>query len=451
MRPLEWLSLLAFLPALLLPWLLRSGRQPWVFDVAALLPLLATLAHLLLEGWRVQMVPLYLLAALVLVTRLRFRRRTPGTGRPTRLRTGVTALVLAAAGAVPAWVLPVVTLPRPTGPYAVGVVDRELGDPVRARRLMVSIWYPAAQSGPRAPLTPYPDQVAVGLATSFGVPAAAPLLQHLRYFTASATRNAPLLPSASRFPVLVFSPGLVGVRFQNSGTFQELASHGYVVVALDHTDAAAVTVFPDGEVRGYDLERLGIRPDELDTSTRRLLPVWVADQRLVYDTLTTWAAADPLLGGRLDLRRMGSFGHSFGGVTALEVCRVEVRCRAAVNLDGGLPEGGLRPAPRPVLLMTSSQSNNFAYATQRWRRYLRAAKAPATWLEVPRSTHYSLTILPLMAPLLVPRAYDRAAGRDTADHYVNAFFDRHLRGLPTRLFDRPARGAADPGGVLWRE
>ncbi|UQN09448.1 hypothetical protein [Deinococcus sp. QL22] len=412
--------------------------------------MLATLAHVVFEGWRIHMVPLYLLAALLLLSRLRLRDRALKVGHP-RLRLLGTGVVLALAGAFPAWLLPVVTLPAPTGRYAVGVVDRELNDPVRARRLMVSVWYPAAKKGARAPLTLYSEKMAAGLTRAFGLPAAAPLLQHLRYFTSSASLGAPMLSSAPPFPVLVFSHGLVGVRLQNSGTFQELASRGFVVVALDHTDAAAVTVFPDGEARGYDLQRLGIRPEELGESTRVLLPIWVADQRLVYDTLTTWQASDPLFAGRLDVRRMGSFGHSFGGVTAFEVCRVELRCRAAVNLDGGLPQGGLLPAQRPVLLMTSSHSNSLEYAIQRWRRYVQAAKAPAMWLEVSGTNHYSFTIMPLMLPLIAPRSYDPAAGQETADHYLNVFFDLQLRGVPTGLFDRPVQTAVSKTGVLWRE
>ena len=41
--------------------------------------------------------------------------------------------------------------------------------------------------------------------------------------------------------MVLFSPGLAGVRSQNTAWAQELASHGYVVVALDHPyDSAAL-------------------------------------------------------------------------------------------------------------------------------------------------------------------------------------------------------------------
>ena len=312
---------------------------------------------------------------------------------------------------------------------------------------MVSVWYPAAQSGDLAPLFQHPQAVTTGLASAFGVPAAALLLQHLRYSTVAASIAAPALAEHAPFPVLVFSHGLVGLRAQNSSTFQELASWGYVVVAVDHTDAAAVTVFPDGEVRPFDLQRVGIGPADLGRSTEILLPVWVADQRFVYDTVEQWANNDPLLAGKLDVRRIGSFGHSFGGVTALAVCRVEARCVAAANLDGGFANDSLSgPAIRPLLLMTSSGSNQIPKAIAGWARLISSASAPAYWLELPNSNHYSFTIAPLISPLLAPPGFDGRAGLRTVDKYLRAFFDRYLRGQKTRLLE-PTSGETD---VRWR-
>jgi hypothetical protein len=142
------------------------------------------------------------------------------------------------------------------------------------------------------------------------------------------------------------------------------------VVAVDHTDAAAVTVFPDGEARYYDPERFGIPSDVVPSKTLvndRMFPVWVADQRYVYDTLEIWESNDPLLRGKLDLGRIGSFGHSIGGATALEVCLVDTRCRGAANLDGGLyGETETRPANHRSFLMSSADSGSDQEAVASW-------------------------------------------------------------------------------------
>lgn len=437
MRPLEWLLFLVLLVAAPIPQLPLVWRRRWLISIAAWAPIAAAALQLSVEGWRIQMLPLYALAVL-----LPLRRGRPH--RPGVVAGGLIALLL--LGLIPGWAMPVLALPEPTGPYLVGRVDRELVDEARERRLMVSVWYPAARAGEPAPLLQHPHEVAVGLASTFGLPAAAPLLEHLRYSVVAASEAAPALSERAPFPVLVFSHGLVGIRAQNSSSFQELASWGYVVIALDHTDAAAVTVFPDGEARVFDLRRFGLSPDDAERSTAVLLPVWVADQRFVYDSLERWATSDPLLAGALDLQRIGSFGHSFGGVTAIEVCRVEPRCRAAANLDGGF--GGRVPAPavRPTLIMSAASSGRLADATRGWSQFVREASAPAYWLELPDSNHYSFTIVPLISPLLAPPGADPRASLGVVDKYLRAFFGLYLLGQETEVLG-PASQATD---VRWR-
>lgn len=441
MRPLEWLVFGAFVPAIVLLFAPQQLRERWLFAVSLLLPL-ATILHLIIEGWRIQMVPLYLLALCMLVggalqRRVAFRR----FGLPARL--GAT-LILAFGGLLAGWLLPVVRLPEPSGPYPVGIVDRELLDQARGRRLMVSVWYPAAQGGPPALLTKYPDQLMTGLARLGALPAL--VFQHLRYVSLAASDGVPVLAGNRPFPVLVFSHGLVGLRLQNSSTFQELVSWGYIVVALDHTDAAAVTVFPDGEVRYYNSKRFGIpsgvEPD-IAMVDERIFPAWVADQRFVYDTLETWAVNDPLLAGSLDLERIGSFGHSFGGATALEVCRVEPRCRAAVNLDGGLYGDSVHlPAVRPIMLISSAESGGYPEPVEEWRQLVAQASGPAYWLELPNSSHLSFTFSQLLSPLLVPEGFEPRNGLRVVDKYLRAFFDLHLRDIETQLLT-PKSGETD--------
>ncbi|MER7343669.1 hypothetical protein ABT403_38400, partial [Streptomyces sp. NPDC000075] len=58
-----------------------------------------------------------------------------------------------------------------------------------------------------------------------------------------AVFNAPVADGGGRLPVVLFSPGSGGVRTQNTAWAEELASHGYVVAALDHPyDSAAVVL-----------------------------------------------------------------------------------------------------------------------------------------------------------------------------------------------------------------
>lgn len=448
MRALEWLFVLSFIPILLMPLISQTWRYRWLI-LCAPMPALIGGLHLIVEGWRIQMIPLYILAVLVLMNRLPALLGRESIVRHTHgiLVSIINLILIIFSGLLAGWLLPVVTLPQLTGDYPVGIINRELVDQTRGRRLMVSIWYPAEEGGIPAPLTHYPDEVATAMGNLSGLPEI--VLQHLRYFMLSASEDAPIASDNTPFPVLVFSHGMVGLRLQNSSTLQELASRGYVVVAIDHTDAAAVTVFPDGEARFYDLARFGIpadvEPDEA-LMNEHVLPVWIADQRFVYDKLESWAVNDPLLSGRLDLTRIGSFGHSFGGATSLEVCRIDTRCRAAVNLDGGLyGDTVTQPALRPLLLMSSADSSQYPDTVESWTHMIENANAAAYWLELPDSTHFSFTITQLLSPLLVPENFDPRIGLRTIDKYLSAFFDTHLRGIKTL----PLRPSSETTDVNW--
>ncbi|HEX9423835.1 MAG TPA: hypothetical protein VF899_11365 [Pyrinomonadaceae bacterium] len=88
----------------------------------------------------------------------------------------------------------------------------------------------------------------------------------------------------------------------------------------------------------------------LDESLR----IWTADTRFVLDTLEKMnsGARKSMFSGKLDLKRTGIFGMSFGGSTAGQVCAVDKRCRAGINLDG-LQSGDLidRPMERPFMFI----------------------------------------------------------------------------------------------------
>ena len=427
MRPLEWCLVFAFLPLNLLAFGPPARRRYW--RPLSVTPALVAVLQVVLEGWRWQLIPLYLLAAAIPLVAI--ARRGKPLARWLRLATGVVlAGVVLGSAVLAGWVLPVITLPTPTGPYAVGVMDRELVDPARDRRLMATVWYPAAAAGDPAPFTHYPDQLMTGMANLTGLPGI--VFQHLRYIDVAASDGAPILDGAEPFPVLVFSHGMVGMRLQNASMLQDLASWGYVVLALDHTDEAAVTTYPDGKTRLYYPTRCGLPADAAPSKEAveaNVFPVWVADQQFAFDTLEAWQASDPVFAGKLDLARLGAFGHSFGGATSLEVCRIDDRCRAAVDLDGGLYGGMLeQPATRPMLLVSSASSGGDDVARAAWRQAVDRAQGPASWLELPGSSHLSFTDSELLSPLLPPPGFEPRAGLAKVDHDLRLFFDTYLRG-----------------------
>jgi predicted dienelactone hydrolase len=137
---------------------------------------------------------------------------------------------------------------------------------------------------------------------------------------------------------------------------EALASHGFVVAAIDHTRYASTTIFPDGHAVGPD-PSVGY-PVAVDERSTRMLETWVADVRFVIDRLEALDHADAshLLTGRLDLSRIGYLGASFGGSVVVQALLYEPRITAGVAEDGKpyFSERALRELRRPLMYMQSA-------------------------------------------------------------------------------------------------
>jgi predicted dienelactone hydrolase len=161
-----------------------------------------------------------------------------------------------------------VTLPSPTGQYAVGRIafdwtDQSRADPFSTalthRELPVWVWYPSL-SPPRAETVPYlPPQWVQLYGKENGI--GSWLQQNPNRVRAHAVPDAP--PAQGRYPVLVFEPGLGKKPRDYTALLEDLASHGYIVVGIFPTDSTDV-VFPDGRtVASANAARGRIVPDQL--------------------------------------------------------------------------------------------------------------------------------------------------------------------------------------------
>ncbi|MBM3121400.1 MAG: hypothetical protein FJZ97_04335 [Chloroflexi bacterium] len=444
-------------------WPVVAGRRrpPWVNAV----PLLAVgvlLLHLLLEGGRWQMIPLHLLAGVTAVAGAwgLGRPRTEEFRRRSWQGAGLmgTAVVVAAAAALPG-LLPVPDVPPPTGPYAVGTVTLVLVDDTRAeiyadtaggpRRFLIQVWYPALpeRSDQPAPWMENVGIVAPAIAEWLSLPSF--FLDHLELAHTSSYLEAPVDPAGAPYPLLIFSHGWGGFRAQNTFQMQELASHGYVVVGMEHTYGAVVTVFPDGSVADNDPAALpeDVPDAEYDAAARRLVQQWIGDMAFALDKLEAWNRMDPAgrFTGVLDGTRVGVLGHSTGGAAAVEFCATNVRCGAGLGMDVWMTpvseatlEGGVA---QPFLFLFSEQwptAKNQALFER-----LRQGSNPADrTLTILGTDHYDFSDLPALSPLAPQLGLKGPIPGRRVQQIINAyslaFFGQALKGEPTLLLAGPS-------------
>jgi dienelactone hydrolase len=158
--------------------------------------------------------------------------------------------------------------------------------------------------------------------------------------------------------LLLFNPAWGGQRTQNAYMVEELASHGFIVVAIDHTHNSIPIAFPGGQVLNLS------DPQGVHDPVTSVLQEQIAyyDHELKQQTDDDLFVLDQILKqnsdpdnpwfGTIDTARIGALGHSFGGAVAVEAAFRDARIRAALNLDGwNFGELGNAPLGKPLMLM----------------------------------------------------------------------------------------------------
>ena len=348
------------------------------------------------------------------------------------------------------------------GPYSVGVRTLDLVNPDqidivgstdRIRRkdrgLKVELWYPAQPGSGRC-------EAYASLLRDGHVPVA---------LHGAAMRDAERGESA--FPLVILSHGYPGNRLLLGHFGEKLASHGYVVASIDHTDST----YGD---KGAFASTLVNRP--LDCEFVR-----------------------QALAGLVDIETFAIIGYSMGGYGALVSAGAAV-ARDALKMEGAPPFGlwdtalapkvnpalkaiipigpwgrqrglwtaeGLAGIRVPMLVMAGSADDISGYADGMRRIFTEAAQAPRHLLTFVNAGHNAAAPHPAPDEAWEPSAHldfspfehyadpvwDTLAMNNIAQHFALAFLDRHLNGRVDRdaWLDGSFKGFA-PGmtqGLIW--
>lgn len=267
-----------------------------------------------------------------------------------------------------------VTLPAPTGPFAVGRDIEDWVDPVGVdtlapvpgtkRELLVWTWYPAA-AGQSAVVDDYlPVRLRPKVEPADRTNIWTLLTRSATKVHGHSLRDVAVSPQQHSYPVVVLRAGASAGVLNYSTLAEDLASHGYVVVGFDAPYRTGSVVFPDGRVMHRTTENnpeFCVLPDRVQTErcASRVMMAWIADIRFVLDRLARLNASDTSgrFAGRLDMAHVGLLGHSFGGAVVAQFCHEDDRCKAGIDIDGA-PHGSVIQAGlrQPFMFLLSDHS-----------------------------------------------------------------------------------------------
>ncbi|MDP9869735.1 alpha/beta hydrolase family protein [Streptosporangium brasiliense] len=336
-------------------------------------------------------------------------------------------------------------LPEPTGSHPVGTTslylkDTSRPDPwvptVKARELMVSLWYPAESPGRRRAqyMTPKESELLLKEGKITGVP-----LEVLSRTRTNAFTDVKPAGRKRGLPLVVLSPGFTKPRSTLTALAEDLASRGYVVAGIDHTYENVATTFPDGRVTTC----VPCEGDHDPSLFTKLSKGRAADVSFVIDQLTgprpRWKGAS-----LIDPSRIAMAGHSAGGASTIAAMVKDSRLRAGIDIDGTTPTGILDSRlSRPFMFLgkPATYTPGAGGPADTWERDWKLLTGWKRWLLLTGAAHESFTdIMPLADQLGIDSGAELSGVRslEITRRYVRAFFDLHLLKRAQPLLDKPS-------------
>lgn len=224
---------------------------------------------------------------------------------------------------------------KPTGKFPIGRkffywtdesrLETITDDPNDKRKVFVQLWYPAKKAG-KTTAEYFPNLLeARGDANDS---------EYLRNIKTHTFQDAE--PKKTKFPVIIFSPGLGSNPFSYTAIIENLVSQGYVVAAISHPFDTESFKFEDSVI-AYAKEKWD----------KQVSKDWTQEQRKQFfdDRRFGWAKDISFVVNQLekldkpfkeifDWKNLGHFGHSFGGQASSIACASDLRFKACANLDG---------------------------------------------------------------------------------------------------------------------
>ena len=340
--------------------------------------------------------------------------------------------------------IPFQDIPEPSGSFRIGTrvsnwedVEREEwftdkeGD---LRKIVIQVWYPSdTVSGNPVPYLDNAQHRLVPISEQIGLPPF--LIRHIKDVQSNSYANSPLKISDELYPLVIFSHGLGGMRMQNTIQMEELASHGYVVLAVDHPYDANVTLFADGHTADYRAKmRSQVKKEDFWSVRLPQINTRIADLIFILDQIEKIQNTGDTFWKQVDLTRVGVMGHSFGGGTAIGASIKDDRFNVCIALDGWLE-------PIEESLINEGMDNPFLYiGRSEWdqplnyenlEKLITNSSAPAEKLLLEGTQHFDYADIPhftsVSSKIGLSGSIPSSELLDTMNTRIISFFGEYLQ------------------------
>lgn len=325
-------------------------------------------------------------------------------------------------------VFPTPILPAPRGPFVVGTTRMSLIDESRTmmaekREIPIQVWYPAQSSEGKNPtnwMVDGKDAIRV-FAEDYGVLSF--MFDQLEEVKSHSYEN--VVPLAGNYPIVLLSHGWDSSRQLHINLSEHLASHGYMVIGIDHTLGAAFTKLHDGRIIKRDESLLG---DDFITDGKVLIEMYKEDIAYVYSKIEKLNDKHDILKNHIDTDNIGLLAHSTGAGAAVAFA-MEEPVEAIFLLDAWV---------EPIEITGTLQIPKLFFRSEDWAESTNNDNLSLVTdkvYQVKNAGHQDFTNGYNLSPVLELIGYVSDDSITMQEDYILAFFDLHLKGKEDILME----------------
>ena len=232
---------------------------------------------------------------------------------------------------LPYWIIPVNPFPKPSGKWNVGTSNL-IWDSSNHSGILAKVWYPTDIENIKP--SPYLDRLGQNFSSNIVVNLLLKLIfsnLFLGHVKIPASIDVTPAQCSAGFPVILLSPGFFGINSLNTFYGLEFASHGFIVIGINHPGSSLGTMLADGSQISMDVDGLD-KPELLASKTT---VERASDLSMVLDRVISLNDnCDSFLYQRIDTSQIFAAGHSVGGSASFAACGQDLRISKSVNFDG---------------------------------------------------------------------------------------------------------------------
>lgn len=377
--------------------------------------------HFMVGNPRWQFIPLYAIVTFACIIPFISIRQI--WVKRTLIAIGVVCLLISQ---VANYVLPVFTLPSTTGVYNISAIANNLDND-----LSYKLWFPVDTVPKANEKASYSTDL--GDLSIMGMPKL--LFSHLKRVKTNAFEEGQIANQI--FPLIIYSHGASSIMVDNTALMEEIASHGYIVIALQHNFS-----FEKYGINANDAKKAdaAIQIRLIDNLLERAVPEQMNDYKKLLNSLQKLPNAN-----HIDFTNIGLIGHSLGGATVTSVPVITKHVKAVVNIDGPLPQI-IEQKYVPSFLYISSFAPDLTddklkefnvppefyrtvknYELQNVKKFFEVNASNTSWVRFITANHLDLTDLPFVMPLIASKNYDKQEGHQLKSKIIVAFLNKELK------------------------